>query len=197
MKIRSLGLSFKKRPERISSAGNAGVETQLVDGGVVLIPNERMWDRLLKGAEIDGLSVGAPNIQKLLRWRLEFCKPHAPRFLLCLYKLGPHAKSWGHCVLFRIGERWQRVHIEHLQCGHCGWHGDAANPHLAELYIGVPDKKRAWQEARKLPILPCPKCGDSLPPRTPIWVDTTDLDLQASRAQLVTVLRKPPLAKKL
>lgn len=186
-------LPFKKRTEQLSSAGNPDVETQLVDGGQVLLLGEETWNRLLQGALLDGLGVGEANIRRLLSWGLEFCGKHRPIFRVCLYKPGPNSKIWFHCVLFGANQPWQRVHIEHLRCEHCGWSGDAANPSIMDLYLGVPDKVQAIQASRRFPVLPCPKCGRSLPPRTPIWVDRTDLDLQASRAQLVTVLRRHSL----
>lgn len=144
---------------------------ELIDGGSVLIPHNAAWLKLTEDAEIDGLSLGGEMVRRVLRGNVGFCMANPTRFTVALFKPGPNPKFWMHCVLFRHEDRWRRVHIERLQCGACGWRGMTATPLVPDLYLGVPNKAKAIEEAAGIPVVPCPSCGGALPPRHPIWVE--------------------------
>jgi hypothetical protein len=144
------------------------LRVETVNEGMMVLPNPSAWEELRADPQIDGASILTPK----LAWAsVHFCNKHSACFAVGLYQYGPSQKKWAHCVLYRVGEAWQRVHLERLSCADCGWKGMTATPLLSDLYLGVPDKEKVMQLAAKIPVVQCPVCGGLLPPRHPIWAE--------------------------
>ncbi len=140
-----------------------------VDDAEVFIPSFDAWEELRSDPVIDGLPVA---VLELLWDLLSFVRHYPDHFALALYCPHLNYATLLTIVLLRTSTGWQRVHIEYLTCGTCGWHGGTAYPMLSELYFGVPDSREALDRAWHRPVLPCPGCGAALP-RRPIWIEPT------------------------
>ena len=101
-----------------------------------------------------------------IQWHARFVLEHKG-FVFAWHLVGPRKiRLW--LVLQRIGERWQRVHIDVFRCARCSRELLAANPYLSDLYIGVADESAALDLLKGVPSVACPECGESLPMRA-IW----------------------------
>ena len=101
-----------------------------------------------------------------MQWHARFVLEHNG-FVFAWHVVGPRkSRLW--LVLQRIGDRWQRVHIDVLQCARCRKELLAADPYLSGLYIGVADESAALDLLEGVPSVSCPECGESLP-MTAIW----------------------------
>lgn len=142
----------------------------LIDGQTVTIPTLDEWENLMRDSVYLGSPVYYPNTKKWVGGLLSFTAKHRDKFCLGMYR--PQGlKSWVALSLLRMGDNWQRVHIEHIACGECDWRGEAANPTEPSLYFGVPNELAVLRSAWMLPFLGCPNCGASLP-RTAVWTES-------------------------
>lgn len=71
----------------------------------------------------------------------------------------PSADDWD--VLLQVNPLVE----ERTLIRYCGWNGYTANPTLADLYLGVPDRQHVLERAFQIPTKPCPNCKKSLPRR--------------------------------
>lgn len=93
----------RKREVLASSlkATDPHIHSELVDDGLVLIPDNDAWAKLAKNSMIDELGLGGPGVLRLLWANLEFCRRSPEKFVVALYKFSPVAKAWG--IVFYAG----------------------------------------------------------------------------------------------
>ncbi|HJU38500.1 MAG TPA: hypothetical protein VJ724_02935 [Tahibacter sp.] len=144
---------------------------EIVNGGEVLIPLDLSVDNI----EQMGLVDGAPGLATYTRASLPRALGHVSRdphnlMLSLVGGGGPRSRPWQHLILLRRSGHWQRVHLETLTCGVCGWRGLTANPALNELYFGTINEMDELSKALDIAPLPCPRCNSKLP-RQAIWID--------------------------
>lgn len=147
-----------------------------IDGGEVVVPTSADPATL---REIASLDDGKPLSDSTLAAGVQMANEVAldsEKLRFGFYRLGPSSKHFWLPITFLVmpDGRWQRVFLEHLTCGTCGWQGLTANPLLADLYATLPGYWDLQREAAKLPKLSCPRCGNELP-RHPIWIDPAAL----------------------
>lgn len=150
-------------------SNNLNLIKELVNGQLVLIPDQLGWKNLKESPEIDGIEILSRKTINILWEQLEFASCY-PEFTVGLFKPSEVLNKWLPLLLLKTTGGWQRVHLEKLTCNKCGWEGQTANPLLADLYIGVLNKWDVLKATEKFPALPCPRCKSILP-RYPIWVE--------------------------
>jgi hypothetical protein len=118
----------------------------VVDGQLMLIPDETAWKQLSVSPELDGVRLGE-DLQRVgfRQWRELL--PY-PEFSVALGRIS--GWPWWCWVLLKLQDRFQRVHIERLTCASCGWSGMTATPAIPDLYFGSSDSESAFQRALDL-----------------------------------------------
>ncbi len=147
-------------------SNDARFRTLIVDGQRLLCPDKSAWGELDKGVELDGRVVVTEGLKKWYVGERAFVRSQTD-LTFALYKTGPYS-GWLGIVLVDLNGRLQRVHLEHLTCGSCGWMGTSGNPWVPSLYVGSPERDEAHQRAYGLELLGCPGCGGDLP-RASVW----------------------------
>jgi|SRR5450830_489337 len=141
----------------------------LVDGQNVTIPTPEEWSGLMQVPVYLGGAVYSASTKKLVSGLLSFTVKYRDQFCLGMYR-SKGLKLWLVLPLFRIGDVWQRVQIEHVSCEKCDWKGVTANPTEPSLYFGVPNELAVIRSALMLPHLGCPSCGAALS-RAAVWAE--------------------------
>jgi hypothetical protein len=143
-----------------------------IDGQIITIPTLDEWISLMRNPVYLDSPVYSSGTQKLVNGLLSFTAKHRDKFCLGMYRV-KGMKLWFALPLFRIGDGWQRVQIEHLTCDKCGWRGVIANPTEPSLYFGVPNELEVTRRTLMLPRLGCLKCGAPLP-RLAVWAESVN-----------------------
>lgn len=89
------------------------------------------------------------------------------------YRVVGRRKSSLWLLLLKVADGLQRVHVEHVTCVQCDARVVSANPTIADLYAGLPNKQEALERAWRRPVVRCPRCGGALP-RPAIWAAIDD-----------------------
>lgn len=146
------------------------MEELIVDEQLISIPDFAFWSGVLNGAKLQNLPINPSASGALVAGLADFALKHKEQFRLGLYRPGHLAGPWLPLLLFKSGDSWRRVQLEHLTCDACGWTGSSANTTEPSLYFGTPNELGATQAANSLPKLGCPACGKALP-RAAVWVE--------------------------
>lgn len=153
------------------SGARPGYVKVVANGGEVIVPSSPDDAAFDEAGKVGGAKPPSEFIKSQIRRLRDEASADPRRLVLGLYGGGgPHGWSWLPRVLFVRDEGPQRVFLEALTCGQCGWEGLTANPTVAELYVDVPDDIAELRKAAMIPKLPCPRCGAVLP-RHAIWID--------------------------
>ena len=148
------------------SIDNIQPNIKIVNGGEMLIFSIRDWERLLEDEVFQDKLIVPKSLKNNFERFVEFIKKYK-EFDLGVYLVGQTALP---SLVLKISNSFQRVHIERITCEKCGWSGETANPMVADLYFGIPNKLEELKNVEKIPLQPCPRCGSELP-RHPIWVE--------------------------
>jgi hypothetical protein len=139
-----------------------------IDGQEILFPSQEDWKDILLNPVIDGKAIAViSSIERELPIANQY-----PDIYLGLGFVSVFDK-WTSYVFFKIGEHFQRVHLEKLTCKNCDWQGMTANPMVIDPYFGDginQDHFTLMRYAERYPVLKCPQCDSSLP-RHPIWIE--------------------------
>jgi hypothetical protein len=141
---------------------DARFEERLIDGQVVTIPTAKSWQEISRHPDFLGAPVYLEGTRKMVIGLLTFVTQHPDRFRLGMTR-SKGLRSWTVLPLQLIGDRLQRVQIEHVTCNQCGRRPTTANPSEPSLYFGVPGGLAANRAALDLPRVGCPNCGAALP----------------------------------
>jgi len=138
-----------------------------VDGQILLVPTGTGWNELRKEPDIDEMPIG--SIDRL--WKELEIVAQYDELLIGLDKMPFSYPRWWHgYVLLQTSSGIQRILFEWIRCENCQWQGWIGNPTDSTIYIGARNKMEAINKGWEHPIIPCIKCGGSLP-RHPIWVE--------------------------
>jgi hypothetical protein len=149
------------------------IQKEIVNDQTVYIPTEEGWAELLQEPVLEGVEAWSFYVEDMLKYQLDLTRKHSGVLRLCFYipNTKQELRGWLFCLLLRVFDGWQRVHMERLTCENCGWFGLTANPLVSDLYFGVLDSVASLRQTYKYPVLPCPQCESKLP-RYPIWIET-------------------------
>lgn len=175
------GLAEDRKPLSANHAGRQVIQmkstdphirTELVDGEEVIIPDECAWKLLREDFTLGEWSARSSSLLGAIWADFHFARHHT-RFVLGLRRLViGKSKDLLPLLLFRMGERWQRVSTEGPACTVCGWMGFAATPLSSDLYLGLPNRSELLKATAELPEVPCPRCGSQFPGyRHYIWTE--------------------------
>lgn len=143
------------------------LESHFVDGELFLFPTDEQFSKLANGWSIDSKEV--VNKESLQQW-VKYTSDLKSVVKLGLHSGRPLRGGWWPCYVLTHNDAYQRVHIESLTCGHCGWSGRSANSVVGNLYDGSPEADIARKKGFSLSSVTCPKCNRELP-RPSIWVE--------------------------
>lgn len=133
---------------------------EIVNDEILYIMDLNQVAKLTSMDEIDGVTLGGPDIVNSLMKMKEFIENHN-EFVLAMYKgnFGQTRFRWLFCPLYQIDNMWTKVQIEYIVCDNCGWEGKIANPTMPSLYFTLKNRKEALDKAWNLPRMKCPNCG--------------------------------------
>ena len=138
-----------------------------VDGQCLYVPIQTGWEFLRKEPDIDGMPLGALD---LLWKRVEMTSQYEELTIGLAKFTFKKPRGWTFYVLLHTSTGQQRVHLQRVNCDHCGWQGWIANPTEVTLYIGAENEQQSLEKGWEYPVVPCIKCSRSLPLHA-IWVE--------------------------
>lgn len=150
------------------NSNKSSVKHVEIDGQQILLIDREYWPDILLNPVIDNVPI---CVLDSVSYKLPFIYKY-PEINL---GFGVEAlwKEWMPYIFVKMGEHFQRVHLERLTCKNCSWQGMTANPMVIDPYFGEginQDHFTLMRYAKRYPVLKCPHC-DSFLPRHPIWIE--------------------------
>lgn len=140
-----------------------------VDGQEMVLPSSREWAMILSTynfRDIPALTAGTEGIAKEF---LDLTNKYPKFFSLGLEK-NKSLKFWMPFLLYKEGDRFQRVHIESVKCPACGVRQKIANPAEPSLYFSLTNGTELLRKSFCIRRVSCPRCGGDFD-RPAIWVE--------------------------
>lgn len=142
----------------MGNLNSASLHSIVVDEEEIFVLSDDESIAILEGAGIDGESLSEIGIPQFW-WKVI---SGSDRLALALHR-GPQTfGQWWFLVLCLIGDEYRRVELLQGECESCDWKGWVATPLSNDIYTGSPDRIAAFNRAKALPVVGCPKCGGRL-----------------------------------
>lgn len=142
----------------------------LLDDQNLSLPDVGDLDAILVSGKIGDFEAYTKSSENFLRSAVKITRNYPERARVAFARYKNLSDSFVPLLLYKVGERWQRVHIEQARCNKCGWSGVIANPGDESLYFGLSNHIAKLREAKKIASVGCPSCSSKLN-RQAVWAD--------------------------
>jgi len=145
-------------------------KSEVINGQTLYFPTKEDWTQILSMDYLDGAKISPRLVKRLNAIEFPLVSEYSELSLACA--IYGAVNFFMFYVILEVNGEKQRIALRKTNCDNCNWEGFFGDPCESESYEGIiskENKDQAYKRIKKIPLTPCPKCGNPLN-RTAVWV---------------------------